>query len=179
MRDILIRILPYISRRSVPKFLLLGVYELGKVSICTEAASTIVAALKDLKPAQKPTVAVVSTTGLTKGPRDVPLLLFPLYKVILYNPHIDKTGMERVLETEAKAATSGKSDSCIRGFVAVRASALTNGPGGITPVRVGTEPKPAVGYTISREDVGKWIFEEIVDSEQRDRWLGEKVTVTY
>lgn len=87
--------------------------------------------------------------------------------------------MENVIAAEVDASTNGKSDACIRGFVSIRPSLLTNGPAGKTPVRVGTVPKPAVGYTIGREDVGKWIFDEIVDNEQRDRWLGEKVSLTY
>ena len=87
--------------------------------------------------------------------------------------------MEQTFATEVEAGTNGKSDACIRGFVTVRPSLLTSGPGERYPVKVGTEPKPAIGYTISRDDVGKWIFDEIVNNKQRDHWLGEKVTLTY
>jgi len=36
---------------------------------------------------------------------------------------------------------------------------------------------PAVGYTISRDDVGKWIFESFV--KEGKAWVGQKVSLTY
>lgn len=65
-------------------------------------------------------------------------------------------------------------------FVIVRPSALTNGKAtkGIEKVRVGTEEKPAVGYLISREEVGLWIFEELVKGVG-GRFVGQKVTITH
>jgi hypothetical protein len=44
-------------------------------------------------------------------------------------------------------------------------------------VRAGREGEPAVGYTISRNDVGKWILEEVV-KERGEKWRGEKVSLT-
>ena len=83
--------------------------------------------------------------------------------------------MEDVLTTAA-----AEEQSNIRGAVIVRASLLTNGPAcGGDALRVGNEQNPEVGYTVSREDVGRWIFENIVRNEDRDRWLGEKVCLTY
>lgn len=72
-------------------------------------------------------------------------------------------------------------ESVIDNFVITRASLLTNGPAlGKDTIRAGTEKKPAVGYTISRDDVGGWIFERYIDSgEERAKWLGEKAIITY
>lgn len=132
---------------------------------------------------QKPLFLVHSSTGISAGPRDVPLAFLPLYKLLLANPHKDKSNMEKTV-TEAMSPPGSSSDSepWIRGFVIVRASFLTNGPAlGKTKVRVGSEQKPVVGYTISREDVGQWVFENVIRSESaiRDGWLGEKVSLTY
>lgn len=83
--------------------------------------------------------------------------------------------MERVL---AEQTAGGEVSESISGWVMVRPSLLTNGAAlGEGSVRVGREEKPAVGYTISREDVGKWIFDNFVRGE--GKWVGEKVSLTY
>lgn len=72
----------------------------------------------------------------------------------------------------------GKVSESISGWVIVRPSLLTDGPAlGERKVRVGREAKPAVGYTISREDVGGWIFDNFVKAG--GSWVGEKVSLTY
>ena len=54
----------------------------------------------------------------------------------------------------------------ISGQMIVRASLLTNGKEcGMGSIRSGTDEDPAIGYTISREDVGLWIFENAVSKE--------------
>lgn len=144
--------------------------------ICTAASSTILSALALLQPSQKPLVLVLSSTGISTGPRDVPLAFYPLYKVLLANPHKDKSAMEKTLID----AMAGATEAWIRGFVIVRPSLLTNGPAlGKAKLRVGSEKKPAVGYTVSREDVGQWVFENVIQDKTRDRWAGEKVSLTY
>lgn len=150
------------------------------MTICAEAATSILSALAEIKPQQKPLIAVIATTGISAGPRDVPLLLVPLYKVLLHNSHVDKHNMEQVVADSIAEGASGRSEAWIRGFVSLRPSLLTNGPAlGEPTVRVGTVPNPAIGYSISREDVGKWIFDELVANEERDRWAGERVSLTY
>ncbi|MCJ1268544.1 hypothetical protein MMC22_008432, partial [Lobaria immixta] len=145
---------------------------MGKVTICAEAMTSILSALADLKPLRRPLITVISSTGISAGPRDVPLLLVPLYKVILHNAHQDKHNMEQILTDSLAESASGRKETWMRGFVTVRPSLLTNGPALEQPkVRVGTLTKPAVGYTVSREDVGKWIFDELVANEGRDRWV--------
>lgn len=84
------------------------------------------------------------------------------------------------MEQTLAHALEAEMEAWIREFVVVRPSLLTNGPAlGKEKVRVGTEYAPSVGYTISREDVGNWVFENVVGSEERERWVGEKVCLTY
>ncbi|KAL6719807.1 hypothetical protein ACLMJK_001728 [Lecanora helva] len=144
------------------------------ITLCGDAVTNILEALKQLKPAKKPLFVVVSTTGITSGPRDVPLLFVPLYKLLLANPHRDKERMEKALVDNAQS-----SESVVGGSVIMRASLLLNGPAhGGSKVRVGTEQAPAVGYTINREDVGLWMFENLVRGDGH-RFAGQKVSVTY
>lgn len=82
--------------------------------------------------------------------------------------------MERVIVENAESE-----GSMIRGYVILRPSALTNGKAqGEEKVRVGTEESPSVGYWISREDVGLWMFENLLEGDG-GRFVGQKVTVTY
>ena len=160
-------------------------------TICGDAAHAILAALTELlaegKITVKPVIVVISTTGLSKKQNDVPRLLGPLYYWLLVVPHIDKSEMERVI-----AERSVASDSPISGFAIVRASLLTDGEAkGAEMVRAGWErhpsaetatddkgPGPAIGYTISRADVGGWVFREILEREDKE-WLGKCATITY
>jgi hypothetical protein len=107
----------------------------------------------------------------------------PLYRLLLAEPHRDKRAMEVAVVEAALAA-----DSPLAGFVVVRPSFLLDGKGkGVDKVRVGWErhaadereagPGPAVGYTISRADVGGWIFEELVKANAAE-WDGRCVSLT-
>lgn len=75
----------------------------------------------------------------------------------------------------------------------VRPAILTNGPElGTEKVRVGwewgvkTEAKeerekalgPAVGWSISRKDVGVWVYKNLV-AEEGKRWEGKCVSLVY
>ena len=102
--------------------------------------------------------------------------MIPLYHWILAVPHADKKKMEDLV------VASG------RKFVLVRPSLLFDGEAkGLDHVKTGIEipgnkeeGKHAVGYTIRREDVGKWIFEECVrDNKRWGKWEGKCVSLTY
>lgn len=86
----------------------------------------------------------------------------------------------------------------ISGFVVIRPSLLTDGAMlGKERVRVGWEvdrslnrvdggngdekARPAIGYTISRADVGNWIFQELIDAGhgKREQWRGKMISLTY
>jgi hypothetical protein len=122
----------------------------------------------------RPRIAAVSSTGLSDFARDVPLLFVPLYHVLLKSPHKDKRAMEGALVASDEDWT------------VVRASLLTDGPESAKmPVRVGMEDprakfveSKAIGYTISRQDVGKWIFENVIEATSQE-WVGKVATITY
>ncbi len=139
----------------------------------------MLAALRGLPyQSKKPLLVALSTTGISSQGRDIPLAMIPLYHWLLAVPHKDKKAMETLLLNEmAKSAD----ERAINDFVVVRPSLLTDGPRlGTEKVRVGEESKkPAVGYTISREDVGGWIFNEIVNGDGKDKYAGEMVSITY
>ena len=88
-------------------------------------------------------------------------------------PHHDKVAMEDSITTEL-----AKRDAVISGYVMPRPSLLTDGPATEGLVRAGAETKPAIGYTISRQDVGKWVFENLV-AKEGEGWVGRKVSLTY
>jgi len=145
-------------------------------TICQTAARSIVAALDDLQPVNPPFLTVISTTGVSKGRRDVPRLMQPLYHTLLSVPHKDKRIMEDVV---LKAARRGEAKSkIICGYTIVRPSLLNNkAPSNERKLRSGTESRPAIGYLISRNDVGKWIFEEVIRKEGK-KWASRAVNIT-
>ncbi|KAL2021774.1 hypothetical protein VTK56DRAFT_6717 [Thermocarpiscus australiensis] len=122
-----------------------------------------------------PRIVAVSSTGLSRVERDVPVLMVPLYRTLLAGAHEDKIAMEKEL------VASGEEWTLVRG------SFYTNGPETEGKIRVGLEDpvrgvveSRAIGYTISREDLGKWIFENCVQLTRGDRkWAGKAVIVTY
>lgn len=122
-----------------------------------------------------PKLIVVSSTGISSQ-RDIPLAVFPLYHYGLAIPHDDKKKMEALVISSRWP------------WVIVRPSLLFDGPAkGLGAVRSGTEipsqkdkTKHAIGYTIRREDVGLWIFEECVSgSGNWEDWVGKCVSLTY
>ncbi|KXX82524.1 Oxidoreductase AflX [Madurella mycetomatis] len=123
-------------------------------------------------------IVVVSTTGISELGRDMPLLMVPMYKLLLGTAHKDKRALE-----DALVKGPGKDEE----WTIVRGSLYTGGGETEGAVRVGVEDPVrgvveslAVGYTISREDVGKWIFKNVIDDEEGGRkWVRKTVTVTY
>jgi hypothetical protein len=145
--------------------------------VCRKGMQTLLNTLADCRKkgmVGRPRVVAVSSTGLSDFSRDVPLLCVPLYHVLLKSPHEDKRAMEAALVASEEDWT------------VARASLLTDGPESTKkPVREGMEDprarvveSKAIGYTISREDVGKWIFENIIEASN-GQWVGKIATITY
>ena len=144
-----------------------------EATLCRKAAASIVQALTELNLAQKPFLMVISTTGISNGPRDVPVLLVPLYHFFLAVPHEDKRVMDQIF---SDAMAEGK---LIGGFCRVRPSLLFDGKSkGMANIKVGDEENPAVGYNINKSDVGLWIFMEIIKGDA-SRWNGKMPSITY
>ena len=142
----------------------------------------------DFSKENTPLVVAISTTGVSRKKNDVPMFMGPLYHWGLSTPHKDKRKMEEILAS-AMVGTKGEGKKPFGGVVAVRPSLLTDGQSkGLDKVKVGwesvsedpmAEEAPAVGYTISRADVGAWIFSEIIQNDTRMQWAGRAVTMTH
>ncbi|RKU44133.1 hypothetical protein DL546_004285 [Coniochaeta pulveracea] len=149
--------------------------------ICEEGMKALLSALSTIRKThgldaeKKIRLVAVSTTGITDLGRDVPLLMYPLYHVMLKDPHKDKRAMEELVKGSGER------------FTLVRPSLLTDGGEGAGKIRVGVEDvlagkveSTAVGYTVSRQDVGNWIYEECVQEEGNgEKWVGKAVTLSY
>ncbi|KFY15101.1 hypothetical protein V492_02229 [Pseudogymnoascus sp. VKM F-4246] len=127
----------------------------------------LLSAVRALKTPAKPTVVAISSTGISDFGRDIPLAMVPLYHWLLAVPHADKKAMEVALSEGVMSESP-----VLGGFVVIRPSFLTDGAvKGVAEVKVGVESAKgvenlAVGYTISRGDVGNWIFEEVLKGEK-------------
>ncbi|KAF9878067.1 hypothetical protein CkaCkLH20_04643 [Colletotrichum karsti] len=149
--------------------------------VCKNGIAAVLGALERLrakgvgvgvegKPAR---VVAISTTGISENQRDVPVLQVPMYHVLLKAPHADKKVMEERL------AGSGEE------WTFVRPAFLSDGADPAKRVRVGVEDpgtgvveSKAVGYGISREDVGRWIFENLLRDGGR-QYVRKAVSITW
>ncbi|CAG7557871.1 unnamed protein product [Fusarium equiseti] len=119
----------------------------------------------------KPLIVAVSTTGTSRFGRDYPLVMYPIYNFAIAVARDDKIAMTD------KLASSGE-DFCV-----VRASLLVDGESE-APVRVGIEDpekgreKEEIGYTVSREDAGKWIADNLI-LERKEEYVHKIVSITY
>ncbi|KAH0372934.1 hypothetical protein KCU65_g860, partial [Aureobasidium melanogenum] len=144
--------------------------------VCRTAMATLLSALDELKAATKPRLLVISTTGISRGPRDFPFLYIPLYRLLLHIPHIDKRVMEQLVwEQKDKPAT----EKVIGEFAIVRPTLLMDGNGmGVSSVRYGLESKPALGWKIDRKDVGNWLFEKGVKPAELGEFKDQAISLT-
>ncbi|KAL0931520.1 uncharacterized protein CTRU02_214255 [Colletotrichum truncatum] len=144
--------------------------------VCKNGISAVLSALERLRTGGvvvgKPRLVVVSTTGISDFQRDVPLLQVPMYHILLKAPHADKKVMEE------KLIASGED------WTFIRPAFLCDGAVPTRKIRVGVEdPKTgvassAVGYGISREDVGRWIFENVL-STGGPEYVRKAVSITW
>ena len=137
------------------------------------AANSIIQAIRELKFEHKPFYASISTTGISKGRQDVPLLMRAMYHYLLATPHADKRVVEQTI------SEAGAAGDTISGYTLVRPAWLSDGASkGMQKIRVGDVDEPAVGYGINRDDVGLWIYEELVKGDA-SRWNGKRPSITY
>ncbi|KAG0238023.1 hypothetical protein BGW42_007577 [Actinomortierella wolfii] len=159
--------------------------------ICATATRNILQALHEIiqetstktgSDVSKPLMTVISTTGVSNVKEDVPFGFQTLYHKFLAVPHADKKAMEQLIDEHL--AQHDQSQHVLRGAVVVRPSLLMGdhliagkGRKGYKGLKVGTEDKPAIGYTVHRADVGEWIYEEVVRTGGSS-FVGQKVTLT-
>ncbi|KAI2468991.1 NAD(P)-binding protein [Annulohypoxylon bovei var. microspora] len=152
-----------------------GQFQFAKMTIddphvCENGMKTLLEAIDRVRaaaPAQtqtqtqwRPRIVVVSTCGISAAGRDFPLATLPIYKFMLKVPHEDKLATERLLT--GGAAARGCSYSI------VRPSLLTDDAVPARKVRSGVDDCPPVGYGISRDDAGRWIFENLLGAVGRE-----------
>ena len=159
-------------------------------TICETAIRTIFSALSNLAadsqlslnhPMKKPLLVVVSTAGCGRA-RGIPLPIYHLYHYLLSSPLTDKKRMEELILTEGNAQ--------IRDFAIIRPLFLTDAAArGDDCLKIGwewgviktgeqttKEPGPALGYYVSRRDVGGWMFNHLV---AEGGWEGKCIYLAY
>jgi nucleoside-diphosphate-sugar epimerase len=156
-------------------------FSLDDVHVCEKGAEVLISALAKCRAEgtntargqQRPRIVAISSTGLSDCGRDIPLVIVPFYHILLAVPHKDKKLMEKVL------IESGED------FTIVRPSWFTDGPGDRKEIRFGVEDpinktleSKSIGYSICREDVGKWIFENLVQ-ETNGIWVKKIASITH
>ncbi|TVY83241.1 hypothetical protein LSUE1_G001183 [Lachnellula suecica] len=149
-------------------------------TLCQVGMSTLLQVLRARKSAVKPLLVVVSTTGISKFGRDYPLAVLPIYKWMLHTPHLDKKAMEDMV-IEAVRTEEGK-DAVIGEYAILRPSLLTGGTvsGKVrAEVEDGKVASNAMGYSISRRDVGGYMFEEVIEKHSGPSGSGRIISVTY
>jgi hypothetical protein len=163
----------------------LHIATLDNFEICETAAKTLVTALQEIfseQPAlkaDKPLLIFISTTGVTRGPEDVPFAMRFLYHQMLAIPHADKKKMENIYRGEIE-----KKDPVFRNVVGIRPTLLSGtvsytDASGLEGVRSGYEDKPATGYAIKRADVGHWVFKNLISGTTRNPEVeGQMVSLT-
>lgn len=120
----------------------------------------------------------ISSTGLSTTGRDVAIPMLPVYRILLVPMHADKRKMEAAIM-----------QSGLRWCI-VRPSHLTDGESkGLKSVKVGVEVvnkdgkaeliKREIGYSIRREDVGLWIFEELISGGGKGEWESKIASLQY
>ena len=129
---------------------------------------------KEEKKKKKPYLVVVSTTGIASK-RDIPIAMIPLYHWMLKVPHEDKRVMEEIIRGEMRREKEG--ERALSGYTIIRPSLLMSCEGvGAGKIRFGVDDDAAVGDTISRTDVGAWMFERLV--EGKGEFEGSVVSLT-
>jgi len=150
-------------------------------TVCEDGMKVILDVLRENSTpgATGPHLVTIGTTGISKLGRDYPLLLLPVYKWLLHVPHQDKGKMEAQVSDALKSSASnesgdgGKAEGVLGRYTIIHASLLTDGKMlGIEKVRSKVEDElwsgEAIGYTISRRDVGNWIFEGVIKGYGRE-----------
>ena len=135
----------------------------NNLTLCGDFATLLVQTLEQLKKNitdyKGPSVAAVSTTGISKGPNDVPFGYNWLYHWLLKVPHVDKRNMESVLRSEPAQIVFSK--IVITRATLLLGSHLLSSKG--AKLYVGTGESPILGYYVSRADVGDWIYKNVIE----------------
>lgn len=152
--------------------------DIDQPAICRTGAAVLVTALSDIYStypelrASMPLLCFISTGGCSPGEDDVAWAIRLLYHTLLYIPFKDKKEMDTIFFGE-------ESSRLFKAVIAVKPTLLTDGPElGSEKLKVGRRQEGVSGYTVSRKDVGAWIYRSVVLGEGKGL-EGEMVTLTY
>lgn len=143
-------------------------------NVCGKGMSTLLESLAGLRRdgiTGRPYIIACSTTGISQFGRDVPLAMVPLYHFMLKIPHEDKRTMEDSL------VASGEDYTIVRASLLVNSETKKAIRVGIEDPKTGLESK-TIGYTISREDTGKWITDNLI-LKQEAKYTSKIASITY
>ena len=150
--------------KPVPQFSLRTPLTMVEPTICEDATKNIVKATNQLN--VHPILVFISAHGVAPY-IDIPIWLLPMHSWLLKGPFDDKRAAHRALLSSNER------------WVSVRPSVFTDGKSlGLGSVREGIDENAALGWTISRADVGLWMFESLIKGPV-DKYVGHNVTVTY
>ncbi|KAJ6784034.1 hypothetical protein PWT90_00321 [Aphanocladium album] len=162
---------------SVGGVLDLKTFTVDDPDVCKKATETVLAALKTLRDEKgctgRPLYTVISTTGISRFGRDVPWGMLPMYKWMLHQPHADKEVMEKQLVESGERV------------VMVRPSFLKDVAQPEKKIRVGVEDPTKgvevkeIGYFISRDDVGRWVYENLLEDPDKCQYEGKAVSISW
>lgn len=162
-------------------FSLLAPLTLDDPHICEEGMKTLISALRSCQSrgvpdgplGMRPHLVTISTISMSNH-RDLPYLYYPMEYWLLSIPRADKLAMEKVIFAAASEVESPLGD-----FAMVRPPILLDSPVlGFDKIRAGwvwpdahreeklargqKEAGPQIGYTVSKPDVGEWIFANMI-----------------
>lgn len=142
--------------------------------VCQKGATALLEALSQVRrdgATGRPQIIACSSRGISNFGRDSPMILDPLYHWILKVPHVDKKAMEDIF------MGSGENYAMIRPALLVQGETTKNIHVGVEDIKTGRESS-AIGYTISKEDTGKWIADNLILCEG-PRYLNKCVSLNY
>ncbi|EWG53478.1 hypothetical protein FVEG_11903 [Fusarium verticillioides 7600] len=157
-------------------------------TICEDTIKVIYTALSNLSASgitgtissQKPLLVAVSAAGCGRK-RGIPLPVYLPYHYVVGGPLADKKKMENLILEDG-----GRH---VRDFVLMRPLILTDGKAkGDGQLKVGwewgvvsdehsvKELGPKIGYLMSKEDLGKWVFDHVIPE---GGWEGKSIYLPY
>ncbi|OAA43578.1 NAD(P)-binding domain protein [Cordyceps fumosorosea ARSEF 2679] len=145
-------------------------------TVCDRATECVLAALASLRGAGRegrPLYTAISTTGVSRFGRDVPLGMLPMYWWLLRQPHADKERME------ARLAASGERVLMVRpSFLKDEVRPERRVRVGVEDVVEGVEVKQ-VGYFISKDDVARGVHENLLREPDGCKYEGKAVSLSW
>jgi hypothetical protein len=192
---------------TIPTFSVTKGFVQTPANLVTQCFLNVLCTIPEYTDAPQPKIIVISSTGLTPSAhKALPVLLKPLYGVVLAAPHKDKIGMERAIAHCAGWAWDPKADGAVaedilgggwtrrkglpaagslRRMLVVRPALLTDGKCVADEVEAKGKDKLPYrvseqelgGYTISRKDIAHFVVDAL--TRRWNEFENKHVNVAY